>query len=191
MSRCRFREINSRRCAGGGMRRTSSLLLVPAALAFFVLAAQLPGCAYSFTGASVPPHLTTISIPLVDDQSGFGEAGLREDFTRELTDLFVKDNSLRVADRSTADAILSGSIISVIDAPSMVQQGEQVSQRRITMTVKFTFQDMKLRRKIWDKTFSNWGDYESGSDVSQRQAGTKEAIRKLTEDLLLETVSGW
>jgi hypothetical protein len=173
------------------MRRTVSLLLVQAALAFVVLAAQLPGCAYSFTGASVPPHLTTISIPLVDDQSGFGEAGLREDFTRELTDLFVKDNSLRVTDRSTADAILSGSIISVIDAPSMVQQGEQVSQRRITMTVKFTFQDMKLRRKVWEKTFSNWGDYESGSDVSQREAGTKEAMRKLTEDLLLETVSGW
>jgi hypothetical protein len=133
----------------------------------------------------------TIAIPLVDDQSGFGEAGLREDFTRELTDLFISDNSIRVADRSTADAVLSGSIISVTDAPSMVQQGEQVSQRRITMSVRFTFQDMKLRRKVWEKSFSNWGDYQSGSDISQRQSGLKEATRKLSEDVLLETVSGW
>jgi hypothetical protein len=173
------------------MSRPFSVLLVPGALAVSFILAQLPGCAYSFTGASVPPHLKTIAIPLVDDQSGFGEAGLREDFTRELTNTFINDNSIRVADRSNADAILSGSIVSVSDAPSMVQQGEQVSQRRITMHVKFTFQDMKLRRKIWDKNFSNWGDYESGSDLSQRQAGLKEAIRKLTEDVLLETVSGW
>ena len=36
-----------------------------------VLASGLAGCAYSFTGASVPAHLKTIAIPLVDDQSGF------------------------------------------------------------------------------------------------------------------------
>lgn len=164
---------------------------MPGALAFSLFFAQVPGCAYSFTGASVPPHLTTIAIPLLDDQSGFGEAGLREDFTRELTNLFISDNSIRVADRSTADAILSGSIVSVTDAPSVVQQGEQVSQRRITMSAKFAFQDMKFRRKIWDKTFSNWGDYESGGGLSQRQTGLREAIRKLSEDVLLETVSGW
>jgi hypothetical protein len=191
MSRGRFGKLNGRRRAEGGMRRALSLLLVPAAIAFSLFLASLPGCAYSFTGASVPPHLTTIAIPLVDDQSGFGEAGLREDFTRELTDLFISDNSIRVAERSIADAILSGSIISVTDAPSMVQQGEQVSQRRITMSVRFTFQDMKLRRKIWEKSFSNWGDYQSGGDISQRQSGLKEATRKLSEDVLLETVSGW
>jgi hypothetical protein len=59
------------------------------------------------------------------------------------------------------------------------------------MSVKFAFQDMKLRRKVWEKSFSNWGDYQSGSDISQRQSGLKEATRKLSEDVLLETVSGW
>jgi hypothetical protein len=149
------------------------------------------GCMYSFTGASVPPHLKTVAIPLVDDQSGFGEPGLREDFTRVLTDLFISDNSLAVADRSSADALLAGAINTVSDAPSVVQQGEQVSKRRVTMSVRFTFQDMKLRKKVWEKTFSNWGDYDSGGGVSQRKAGLQEAIRKITEDVLLETVSGW
>jgi outer membrane lipopolysaccharide assembly protein LptE/RlpB len=149
------------------------------------------GCPYSFTGASVPPHLKTVAIPLVDDQSGFGEAGLRERFTNELTSLFINDNSLEVTDRSSADAILEGVIASVADAPSLVEEGERVSKRRITVTVRFTFQDMKLRKKMWEKTFSNWGDYESGAGLSQRDAGVQEAIRKLTEDILLETVSGW
>jgi hypothetical protein len=184
-------RVNARRRAESGLRTTFSLPRVSAALAFLLWLAQIQGCAYSFTGASVPPHLKTITIPLVDDRSGFGEAGLRENFTRELTDQFINDNSIRVADRSTADAMLSGSIVSVTDAPSMVQGGEQVSQRRITMSVKFVFEDMKLRRKIWEKSFSNWGDYESGGGPSQRETGVKEAIRKLSEDVLLETVSGW
>lgn len=152
--------------------------------------ASWAGC-YSFSGGSVPAHLKTIAIPLVDDQSGFGEPGLREQFTTELTNLFIKDNSLEVTNRTTADAILEGVLLPITDAPVSVQQGEQVSRRRITMTVKFTFQDMKLRRKVWEKTFTNWGEYDSGGGLSRRQDGLTEAIKKITEDILLETVSGW
>jgi len=150
------------------------------------------GCPYSFTGASVPAHLKTIGIPLVDDQSGFGEPGLRETFTTSLTNLFISDNSLEVADRGTADAILEGAITGVTDAPSVIEEGEQVRKRRVTVSVRFIMKDMKLRRTMWDKTFSNWGEYESGGGLlSQRQTGLQEAIRKLSEDVLLEAVSGW
>lgn len=170
------------------LRGAMAALFVAAA---FVLA-SIPGCAYSFTGASVPPHLKTIAIPLVEDQSGFGEPGLRELVTTELTNLFISDNSLEVADRGQADSILEGAIATISDAPAVIQQGEQVSKRRITVTARFAYQDMKLRKKVWEKSFSSWGDYESsGGGPSQRQAGLQEAIRKLTEDVLLETVSGW
>ncbi len=162
--------------------------MLPAALAVAMGAA---GCPYTFTGASIPPHLHTIAIPLVDDQSAFGEAGLREQFTTELTSQFTADNSLEVTDRTTADCILQGVITNVSDAPQVVGQGEQVTTRRITVTVKFTFQDMKLRRKIWEKSLSNWGEYDSGAGFTQRQTGLQDAIRKLAEDILLETVSGW
>lgn len=151
----------------------------------------LAGCPYSFTGASVPAHLKTIGIPLVDDQSGFGEAGLREKFTTELTNLFIGDNSLEVGDRKTSDAVLEGAITGVTDAPSVVEGGEQVRRRRVTVTARFILKDMKLRKTMWEKTFSNWGDYDSGGGISQRQTGLQDAIRKLSEDVLLDTVSGW
>jgi hypothetical protein len=159
--------------------------------ALLCAAVFLAGGCYSFTGASVPPHLTTIAIPTVDDRSGFGEPGLREDFTRELTARFITDNSLEVTDRTRADCILEGAIVGVAEDAAVVTGEETVTARRITMTVRFTFQDMKLRRQVWEKTFSQWGDYPSGSGASQRRTGVDEAIRKLTEDVLLETVSGW
>ena len=166
-------------------------LRVPYAVSAAFCALAFSGCVYSFTGSSVPSHLKTVAIPLVDDQSGFGEPGLREKFTTELIDLFNRDNSLQVADKSTADAILGGSIVTITDAPAVVTEGETVSKRRITMTVRFAFQDMKLRKKVWEKNLSNWGDYESGGGLSQRQTGVDEAMRKIAEDVLLETVSGW
>lgn len=148
------------------------------------------GC-YSFTGASVPPHLRTVAVPLVEDQSGFGEPGLRELFTRELTEQFRADNSLQLAERTTADAVVEGTIMSVVDAPAVVAAGETVTRRRITVNAVMRFQDMKLRRKVWEKTFSNYGDYESGSGLSRRDDGLRLAVRKIAEDVLLETVSGW
>jgi hypothetical protein len=155
------------------------------------LSVVLQGCIYSFTGASVPPHLKTVAIPLVDDQSGFGEAGLREQFTTQLQQLFISDNSLEVADRAGADAILEGAITSITDAPAVVSQGEQVTRRRITVNCRFAFQDMKLRKKMWEKSFSQWGDYESGGGLSQRSTGIQDALKKIADDVLLETVSGW
>jgi hypothetical protein len=155
------------------------------------LAWLVAGCAYSFTGASVPAHLKTVAIPLVEDQSGFGEPGLRERFTTEMIQLFTQDNSLEVSDRNTADSIIEGAILSISDAPAVVSQGEQVTRRRVTLSARFAFQDRKLRKKVWEKTFSNWGEYDSGGGLSQRQVGLQDAMRKIAEDVLLETVSGW
>lgn len=152
---------------------------------------MVTGCSYSFTGSSVPSHLKTIAIPLFDDQSGSGEPSLREEFTKKLIDRFVQDNSLQVTDRSAADAIIEGTIVAMPDQPLVVEAGETVSKRRVTITVKATYQDLKLRKKVWEKEFSNWGDYESSGGIESRSAGIAAAIEKLTEDILIETVSGW
>jgi hypothetical protein len=165
--------------------------LLALAWLFTALAVLASGCSYSFTGSSVPPHLKTIGIPFFEDQSGFGEPGLREKLTNKLIDLFVQDNSLAVADRSHSDSILEGVIVAVRDEPSVVTQGEAVTKRRMTITVKATFQDMKLKRKVWEKQFSDWGDYDISGGPTARQSGIDAAIEKLAEDVLLETVSGW
>lgn len=149
------------------------------------------GCPYSFTGASVPPHLKTIAIPIVEDQSGYGDPTLRDTFSQQLLSRFVNDNTLQPADRNSADSILEGVITSVKDAPSVVEGGDQVAQRRITVTAHVTFRDLKMRKKVWEKDFTQWGDYASGGGLTQRNAGVAEAVRKITEDILNETVAGW
>jgi len=151
----------------------------------------LVSCTYSFKGGSVPPHLKTIAIPIVEDQSGYGDPTLRDSFTKQLVDRFTNDNTLQLADRNSADSILEGVVTEVKDAPVVLQGGEQVAQRRMTVTVRVTFQDLKLRKKVWEKSFTSWGNYSSGSGLTQRNDGVLEAVRKLTEDILNDTVAGW
>lgn len=160
-------------------------------LFFYIFIILSPGCTYSFKGGSVPPHLKTIAIPIVEDQSGYGDPTLRDSFTKQLVERFTNDNTLQLTDRNIADSILEGVVTDVKDAPLVLQGGEQVAKRQITVNVRMTFQDLKLRKKIWEKSFSSWGNYSSGGGLTQRNEGMLDAVKKITEDILNDTVAGW
>lgn len=148
-------------------------------------------CFYSFTGASVPEHLKTVAIPVADDRSGSGEYGLRELFTNELTQKFVEDNNLKIADRTTANSILECIISSYTDSPAIVSAGETVQTRRINISVSVVFRDLVKRKVMYERTFSNYGEYPSGGTNEERRSAIEKAINLITDDILLDTVSGW
>jgi hypothetical protein len=158
-------------------------------LSLLVVNCQLSIGCYSFTGASVPAHLKTVAIPLFEDVSGFGEPGLREKFTQKLIELFRNDNNLEIGERLTADSIVEGTISSVIDAPQVIGGNNIITTRKVTITIHATYTDMKLRKKIWERDFSAWGEYTQGQQI--RDIALTEAVNKAAEDILLETVSGW
>lgn len=162
-----------------------------ALLACVVIGTMLIASCYSFKGGSVPSHLKTVAIPLFDDQSGSAEPGLREKFTAKLLDRFRQDNSLQVADRSHADAVIEGTILSAVDEPYVVAQGESVTKWRVTITVKASFQDLKFKKQTWEKQFSNFALYETSGGPGARLSGFQTTIDKLSEDILNESVSGW
>ncbi len=165
---------------------TNLLILATLTIIFF------EGCSYSFTGSSVPKHLKTISIPYCVDRSGSGEPNMADDFTNTLVDQFISDNSLQVTDKSDADALLDCTITSISDTPTIIEGGENVSARRITINARVVYKDNVKRKTIFDKSFSNYGDYTNDGDIfSKRKEAIKTAIDKLTEDILLGVVSNW
>ena len=149
-------------------------------------------CAYSFTGASVPEHLKTIAIPMADDRSGSGQAGMREKLTQTLIQDFIADNTLQVAERATANAILECTILAPLnDAPAIVSAGENVQSRRITLKVKVVLRDLVKKQTLIDKVYTNYGDYSASGGTPSRNDAIETAITKISEDILLDTVSGW
>ena len=172
-----------------GVRNASFIIIF---LFIFSTLLNLTGCCvYSFTGASVPSHLKTIAIPIAEDRSGSGEPGLKELLTDQLIQKFINDNTLQVTEKVNADALLECVILPLSDAPTIVSAGETVQARRITINVQVAYKDLVKRKTIYDKKFSNYGDYPSGGTISQRKEAIQTAVDKITEDILLDTVSGW
>ncbi|MCX6149179.1 MAG: LPS assembly lipoprotein LptE [Ignavibacteriales bacterium] len=160
-----------------------------------LLVVNFTGCFYSFTGASVAPHLKSVAIPVFEDKSGSGEPNLRETFTQKQIQKFIDDNTLQVAEKVNADAVLECAIISMNDAPNVVtsvERNETVSSRRINITVKVVFKDLVQKKIISDKKYTNYGDYDTKDNVVEaRRQAIESAINKLTDDILLGTVSNW
>ncbi len=160
-------------------------------ISVFLFILSIPGCSYSFTGASVPEHLKTISIPVCKDRSGSGEAELVELFTNELTKQFIDDNTLRVSDKLNSDALLDCTILSVTTAPAVVQN-EAASELKVTLTVKVLYRDLVKKKTIFEKNFSNSQNYSSTEDViNGKRNALSFAIENITEDILLSVVSNW
>ncbi|MCH8940946.1 MAG: LptE family protein [Bacteroidetes bacterium] len=146
---------------------------------------------YSFSGASVPSHLKSISIPIAEDRSGSGEPGLRELLTNQLIQKFIDDNSLQVSERGKANANLECTITGFADIPNIVAAGENITSRRLTINVKVIYNDNVNKKKIFDKVFSNYGNYPPASNLNDRKEAINTAIDRITEDILLSVVSGW
>ncbi len=162
-------------------------------LFLFALLINFTGCNYSFTGASIPPHLKTVAIPILEDRSGSGIFRLKEDLTNVLTQKFIEDNSLQVTDKANANCIVEGVIVSATDSPQQISGGEQIKTNRFAINVKVTFRDLVNKKVIFEKTFSNYKDYatDSGNIQQSRQDAITEATKLVAEDILLGVVSNW
>ena len=114
---------------------------------------------------------------------------LREQIDDCFPDRSRKSDGWISDERLTADSIIEGTISTVIDAPSVIGGNDIVRTRRVTVSVHASYTDMKFRKKIWERDFSNWGEYTQGQQT--RDVALNEAVNKVAEDILLETVSGW
>lgn len=149
------------------------------------------GCPYSFTGASIPSHLKTLAIPFAGDRSGSGEPSLGDTFTQDLIQKFIDDNNFAITDRAKADAVLECTITNLSDRIASIAADETADLMRVTISVKVTYRDLVEKKTMYDKSFSQSADYDSAGGLDERTEAIANAIDKLTDDIVLDTVSGW
>jgi hypothetical protein len=151
--------------------------MLGAALAF--------GCGpYSFSG-STATHLKTIAVPVFEDRTA--EFGIKERLSSTIIDEFTRDNTLKIADRRVADSVLLGTLMRVEERAGVYDENRTVQQIRIFLTVQMKYEDLKKKKTVWEAQVTQFGDYTPPG----RQAAIDEAIRKIANEALNKTVSGW
>ncbi len=144
---------------------------------------------YSFSGSSVPSHIKTIAVPLFEDQTT--EFGIKEQLTDAVIEEITRDNSMKIANESVANAIVYGKIISITDQAYTYDENEQVQSHRVTITVAVEVRDIQKGAPLWQEQWRQWGEYVIDPSTDARQEGIKAAVKKIAEDVLNKTVSGW
>lgn len=154
-----------------------------------VVSAVLLGSCYSFTGASIPPHLNRIYIPNFQDKSGAGISNLKEDLTQLITNKIITQSSLELATSQNADCVLEGNIKSYSNQPFLIS-GTASNTKRISIRVEVSYRDLVKKQTIWTHEFDNWGEYLDGTSDAEANA-VKEAITKISDDIFSKVVSSW
>ena len=156
------------------------------------------GCGfYSFSGSSIS-GIKTIGIPVFENQTL--EYGISESLTDSLTNLFLRDNTLKVASEKKADSALKGTILKYERIAHTFDANESVKEYKVRIFVDVSFEDKKHKKTLWEeKNMEGWGIYSavaipttSGADsIETEDLGKARAIKKLAEDILNKTVKGW
>jgi len=141
-------------------------------------------CSYSFSGATLPPHIKTVGVPLFQNRSP--EFGIDQALTDAVISAITKDNTLKIADPSTADALLHGTLLRVEDRAGQYDEMEKASTFQVVLTVEVTFEDTQRDLPLWHATFTQFGTY-----TDNRDEGIAQAIEKLTLDIVNRMVSSW
>jgi hypothetical protein len=168
-------------------------------------------CGYYSLAGSIPPHIRSISIPLLDNQTA--EFGISEGITDNLLEKFTDENILRVVDVDNSDSILRGSIVQAEDIPYTYSKEEVVGEYRFTVAIYIEWIDVANDEVLFEKRFKGWGAYGIGGDISSdeidndgdgliddedtdeigdaRTFATKVAVGKIAQDILNDILTTW
>jgi len=175
--------------ADSRVRLSPALRLLVAAV---TLAGALQGCAYySFSGASIPEHLSSIAIPQVEDNSLSTLTGLDASLTELLVDRFVQQTRLSLEPANdNADALLVARITRYQNLPTSVSGDERATRNRITITVEVNYDDQVNDETLLTRTFTGFEDYDPFDSAGEQEAA-RVSLEKIADDIFTAATSNW
>lgn len=160
---------------------------------FGLLIMPLTGCKvqYSFTGASISPEVKTVSVDYFQSLASLAPPFLSSKFTEALKDRFISQTSLNIV-REYGDLQFSGQIVGYTVSPIAIQANEVAAKNRLTITVKVKFENSKDKTFNFEKSFSQFDDFNSDLNFSSVEAAMIETILvKLIDEIFNNSVANW
>ncbi|MBD3224928.1 MAG: hypothetical protein GF313_09370 [Caldithrix sp.] len=158
-------------------------------LTIFLFIAMIHNCGYySFKGA-LPSYVQTIAVPLFNDQSSYPQ--IRENLTNKVVDSFIEDNTLKVVDESKADLILTGTIQPIRQQAATVQEGETVSNFKLTVNVQVKCEDVKTGKNLFDRSVSQMNLMSVNAGLEEREQAIMEALDLIADEIVDLTLGAW
>ncbi len=138
----------------------------------------------------MPPHLKTLQIPLVEDNSPITQGQFRDLLTQQLIQNFRRENAFKLVE-DQADAVLLATITNIGEETANVQAGELERDKKVVVTVNVVCEDRVKQKNFVQKSFSATITYEVSGGVQARNTALQRAFQQVANDIVLGVVSGW
>lgn len=162
-------------------------------LFFLIMLAFIAGCSmkYSFTGASIPPDVKTITIKYFPNNASLVVTSLSQKLTDGLRDKFTSETNLVIINDG-GDLVLEGSITDYKTSPVAIQGNDQAALNRLTITIDVVYTNTVDDNLSFDSKFSRYADYSSSENLTDVQESLIEEINvMLIEDVFNKAVINW
>ena len=163
----------------------------------FLLMIITQGCGiYSFTGASIPPGVTTFQVNFFENLAGNRpgstvEPGLDNDFTNALQDIIINQTTLNLVSED-GQLVYEGEIIKYSVTPMSATAEITAAQNRLEMTVDFRFFNIKKEEDNFEKKYSFFYDFPAELQVYDViDTAHKEIFDRITQDIFNDTLAKW
>jgi outer membrane lipopolysaccharide assembly protein LptE/RlpB len=156
--------------------------------------AFLRACGYSFSGSSLPSHIRSLAIPVLENKSL--DYQVADEATQALVDRFIQDNRLKVVPLSAADAVLEGAVTSYENKVYSYTREEEPEQYIVVIHLSLAFKDLVKNREIWKEedlvasAVYSPGGLVPGGPTTEEEARAK-ALEELANDVLSRTLERW
>ena len=161
---------------------------------FFI---SLKSCGiYSFTGASIPPGVTTFQVNFFENQAGNRpgstvEPGLDNDFTNALQDIIMNQTNLNLVSKD-GQLIYEGEITEYSVTPMSATSQNTAAQNRLKMSVALRYFNSKNEDDDLKKTYSFFYDFPAELQVYDViDSAHKEIFDRITQDIFNDTLAKW
>lgn len=146
---------------------------------------------YSFTGASISPDVKTVSVDYFQCLASLANPSLGTTLTTALKDRFITQTSLNVV-RESGDLQFSGQITGYSVSPIAIQGNEVAAKNRLTISVHVKFENTKDKTFNFDKTFTQFDDFNGDQDLLSVQSTLeKSIIDKIIDEIFNNSVANW
>jgi hypothetical protein len=167
---------------------------ISTALFYLFCIAFFSGCAYSFSGSSLPPEVQTFSVSNFANNSGQGPSILTQATTNTFRDYFQRNTNLKLVPRD-GDLVFEGQITGYEVSPvaPQVQDGQDVAVRnRLTIRLQVKFTNNNDPKQSFDQTYSAFSDFpqeQNINDISEPQI--RLILNQMLTQIFNQSVANW
>ncbi len=151
----------------------------------------LSGCGvYSFTGASIQGK--TLNIHVLENRARFITPTLAASLTEKLRARILSQTGLAPVNSDVADYDLSGAITAYETTVTGVQNTQQASQNRLTITLQISFKNRLDKKGDFTQAFTRFADYPATQTLQAVETRLIDDIGgQLADDIFNKAFVNW